>query len=64
MLKLVKMHVIVKILVQLFLKVMELCFFGAVTNKVDKRLATFRNYIYLCNVRMYVLSIRVESRVG
>lgn len=43
----------------------EICaLFGAGTNKVAKILATFRNYTYLCSVRMYVLAIRVESRVG
>ena len=31
---------------------------------IAKILATFRNYTYLCSVRMYVLAIRVESRVG
>lgn len=39
-------------------------FWGAVTNKVAKILGTFRNIVYLCSVRMYVLAIRVESRVG
>ena len=39
-------------------------YFGAGTNKVAKKLATFRNNVYLCSVRMYVLAIRVESRVG
>jgi len=39
-------------------------YFGAGTNKVAKILATFRNNAYLCSVRMYVLAIRVESRVG
>ena len=39
-------------------------YFGAGTNKVAKILGTFRNNVYLCNVRMYVLAIRVESRVG
>ena len=39
-------------------------YFGAGTNKVAKILATFRNNVYLCSVRMYVLAIRVESRVG
>ena len=31
---------------------------------IAKILATFRNYTYLCTVRMYVLAIRGESRVG
>jgi hypothetical protein len=31
---------------------------------IAKILATFRNNVYLCSVRMYVLAIRVESRVG
>ena len=39
-------------------------YFGAGTNKVAKKLGTFRNNVYLCSVRMYVLAIRVESRVG
>jgi len=31
---------------------------------IAKILGTFRNNVYLCSVRMYVLAIRVESRVG
>lgn len=30
---------------------------------IAKILATFRNNVYLCSVRMYVLTIWIESRV-
>ena len=39
-------------------------YFGAGTNKVAKKLGTFRNNAYLCTVRIFILAIRVESRVG
>ena len=30
----------------------------------QKNFGSFNNYVYLCSVRMKVLAIRVESRVG
>ena len=31
---------------------------------IAKILGTFRNNAYLCTVRIFILAIRVESRVG
>jgi hypothetical protein len=39
-------------------------FFWKKIKIIAKILGTFRNNAYLCSVRMYVLAIRVESRVG
>ena len=39
-------------------------FFWKKIKIIAKILGTFRNNVYLCSVRMYVLAIRVESRVG
>ena len=64
LLKLVIVRIIVTIVDTISVKGIENCaYFGAGTNKVAKKLGTFRNNVYLCSVRMYVLAIRVESRV-
>jgi hypothetical protein len=65
LLKLVIVRIIVTIVIQLVLKELKIVLILVLEQiKLLKKLGTFRNNVYLCSVRMYVLAIRVESRVG
>ena len=42
----------------------QLHYLGQIKEKIDEKLGSFRNSLYLCTVRMKGLTIRAESREG